>query len=319
MDAGGPEQDAKIFHAFYSFCKFSRIYDVRVFTKYSFSIETLEPVESVYFDYPDTSSVAYCCGSSAPSTETTLQQQQAQESQALQNDFNKQFGEQQNFVQNFLKPQLESMYLNPTGFGATALADLDANLVNTTGAQAANARQAANASFATNNMAGLPSGVEQAIQSQINSAAGNTVASGKTQIQLANQQYKNQQQMTALSGLQNIPGMLGAAPQVGGLLTGANQAAFGEAKTIYDQNQAGNFWGNLGQGLLGGAINAGAGILTGGLSNILQGNPFMGPQAQAPTDTSWMPSNATMGQPYYPGGAPTGPSGVFGSVPGAVT
>jgi hypothetical protein len=238
----------------------------RIFTRHSFNIETLEVIESVYFDYPDHLPIAHCCGSGPSQAEQTAQQQAAAESQALFQNFQTQFGEQQNFVNNFLKPQLESMYLSPQGFGATTLADLDANLVNTTGAQAANARMAQNASFDTNNMAGLPSGVNAAIQSQINSAAGNTVATGQNQINLANQQYKNQQQMTALAGLQNIPGMLGASPQVGGLLTGANQNAFNQANITNQQSIAGDFWGNLGQGLLGGLINGAAGVLTGGLT-----------------------------------------------------
>ncbi len=210
------------------------------------------------------------CGSGPSQAEKDAQAQSAAESAAMFKDFQTQFGEQQGFVNNFLKPQLESMYLSPQGFGATALADLDANLVNTTGVQAANARQASQAQFNTANMAGLPSGVEQAIQSQIGSAAGNTVAQGSNQIQLANQQYKNQQQMTALQDLQNIPQLMGMSPQVGGLLTSANQNSFKQADTINQESIAGDFWGNLGQGLLGGLINGAAGVLTGGLTSLGQ-------------------------------------------------
>jgi hypothetical protein len=240
------------------------------YRSYSFDIETLEPLEFTIFDYPDSGPVVRLCGSGASQSETTAQQQTAAEAQTLQNDFNVQWGEQQQFMNNLLLPNLRGMYTDPIGFGASAIADLDANLVNTTGIQAANAKQASQAQFGTANMAGLPSGVEQAIQSQIGSAAGNTIAQGSNQIQLANQQYKNQQQMYALSALQQIPGMLGGAPQVGGLLTGANQASFGMASTIQQQNQAGDFWGNLGQGLLGGLINGAAGVLTGGLTSLGQ-------------------------------------------------
>jgi hypothetical protein len=222
------------------------------------------------------------CGSGPSQSEITQQQQAAAESAALFNNFQSQFANQQNFLTNFLEPQLKSMYENPTGFGPVALADLDANLVNTTGTQAAGARQASQAAFDTQNMAGLPSGVEQAIQSQIRSSAGNTIAQGSNQIQLANQQYKNQQQMTALSGLEAVPVMLGMSPQVGGLLTGANQNAFNSANTINQQSIAGNFWGNLGQGLLGGLINGAAGVLTGGLTGLGQ----MGGGSAAALDAS---------------------------------
>jgi hypothetical protein len=248
------------------------------------------------------------CGSGPSQAEQTAQQQAAAESQALFTQYQQQFGQENSFVNNFLKPQLESLYTNPTGFGAAALADLDASLINTTGAQAANARQAENANFATNNMAGLPSGVNAAIQSQINSAAGNTVATGQNQINLANQQYKNQQQMTALSGLQNIPAMLGASPQVGGLLTGANQNAFNQANTINQQSIAGDFWGNLGQGLLGGLINGAAGALTGGLTTMGQIGGTMFSMAGGGQ------GNANLGNPGFTG-APVASSPIPDSIP----
>jgi hypothetical protein len=248
----------------------------RVYTKYSFDIESLQPLESVYFDYPDSGPWVHLCGSGPSQAEQQAQQQASMESGQLLADFQTQFAEQQGYLNQFLVPQLQSMFLNPQGFGPTAMADLEASLVNTTGAQAANAKQNSQAAFATNNMAGLPSGVEQAIQSQISSAAGNTVATGTNQINLANQQYKNQQQMTALAGLQNVPQMFGMTPGTGGLLTGANQNAFNQANTINQQSIAGDFWGNLGQGLLGGLIGGGASLLegglTGGFTNMLTGN-----------------------------------------------
>ena len=258
------------------------------------------------------------CGSSAPQSETTAQQQAAAESQGVWNDFQTQFATQQSFLNNFLQPQLETMYTNPSGFGATALADLDANLVNTTGAQAAGARQASQAAFDTQNMAGLPSGVEQAIQSQIRSSAGNTVAQGSNQIQLANQQYKNQQQMQAFQGLENLPQQFGMSPQTGGLLGGLNQLSFNEGNTIFNQNQAGNFWGNLGQGLLGGLINGGASLLTGGLTGLGQIGNMGAPGGNAAAAAM----DAAAGGGYGAGnvavndaGAPSGGYGI-GSVPG---
>lgn len=239
----------------------------RIYVHYSFDIETLQPLESVYFDYPDSAPLVRLCGGPS-AAEQNAQQQAASESLMLQNDFVSQFSEQQSFLNNFLTPQLKSMYENPTGFGPVAIADLEAQLVNTTGAQALNAKQSSQEAFATQNMKGLPSGVEQAIQAQIDSAAGNTVAQGNLNIGLANQQYKNQQQMTALAGLENIPQMLGMSPQVGNLLTNSNKNSFDQAHTI---NQEGSFGSNLLSGVLGGLINAGVGFATGGMSTLMQG------------------------------------------------
>ena len=160
-------------------------------------------------------------------------------------------------------------------------------------------------------MAGLPSGVEAAIQSQIGSSAGNTVAQGLNQINLANQQYKNQQQMTALSGLQQIPGMLGMSPQVGGLLGGINGLSFNEGQTIYNQNQAGNFWGNLGQGLLGGLINGGASLLTGGLTGLGGAGGMSAAMLDQSAGGGYGAGNVAVND----AGAPSGGYGI-GSVPG---
>jgi hypothetical protein len=237
---------------------------VRVYVHHSLDIETLKPLESVYFDYPEGATLVRLCGGPSQA-EINAQQQAAAESGQLLADFQTQFAEQQGYLNQFLVPQLQSMFLNPQGFGPTAIADLDAQLVNTTGAQALNAKQSSQEAFATQNMKGLPSGVEQAIQAQIGSAAGNTVAQGNLNIGLANQQYKNQQQMTALAGLENVPQMFGMSPQTGGLLTGANQNSFNQARQIAQQ---GNFWGNLGQGLLGGLIGQVPGLIAGGFGNL---------------------------------------------------
>lgn len=202
------------------------------------------------------------CGPSQ--AELTAQQQAAQESQDLQADFKSQFKEQQGLLNNFLIPQLEGMITNPQGFGATALADMTSNLVNTTGQQALNANQQANANFDTNNMAGLPSGVQQVIKAQIGSGAGNTIASGENQIGLANAQEKIQQQQFGYQGLAGAEQALGAAPQTGGLQLSANENA---SKQAYQIAQQGSWW----QPIVGGLVSAGLGVATGGASLLAQG------------------------------------------------
>jgi len=238
---------------------------MKIITSITWNMETLEVVAREDFDYEGPLEL---CGPSQ--AQYTAQEQAQSEATSLQNDFNTQFGEQQGLLNSFLIPQLEGMINNPQGFGAPALAAMQSSLVNNVGAQAANATQSANASFDTNNMAGLPSGVEQAIKAQIASGAGNTVAQGANQIQLQNAQEKLAQQQFGYQGLAGAESALGAAPQTGGLAISANQNSANQANTIA---QAGNWW----QGMLGSAIGAGLGIATGGLSTMASGaGSFLG-------------------------------------------
>ena len=199
------------------------------------------------------------CGPSQ--SESTAQAQSAAEASSMMADFTQQFGEQQSLLNNTLIPQLEGMISNPQGFGATAIADMNANLVNTVGQQALNAKQSSAQNFDTNNLAGLPSGVQQVVQSGIASGAGNAIASGSNQIQLANSQEKLQQQQQGLSGLMSAESALGAAPQTGALAENAKNSAFSQA---YSMQQQGNWW----QPILGGVLNSGLSLATGGLGNL---------------------------------------------------
>lgn len=205
--------------------------------------------------------------------EYTAQEQAAQESTMLQNTFQTQFGEQQGLLNNFLIPQLQGMITNPAGFGPAGLADLTSQLVNTTGAQAANAKQGAQAQFDTNNLAGLPSGVKEAVMSQIASGAGNQVASGQTQIGIANAQLKSQQQQFGLQGLAGAEQALGQVPQSGQLMLGANQNSAQQAQAI---SQQGNMWQNILGGVVNGVVGAGMGLATGGLSTLFSGGGGIG-------------------------------------------
>lgn len=248
----------------------------RITTRITWDMNTGEVCEHSWYLYPADSPMALCCGGGPSREEKAAQKQAAEESKLMEDTFKTQFGEIQGFVNNFLAPELKKAYMNPTGYGADAIAAMERDLVNTSGIQAANARQQAKASFDTNNMAGLPSGVEQVVQSQINSASGNQIAQGVNQIELADAQAKFIQKQNAMSGLMAIPGMLGAAPQVAPLLTPANQNQFKQADIINQEAMAGDFWGNLGAGLLSGVIKGGLNFATGGFSNMLKGLPFMG-------------------------------------------
>jgi hypothetical protein len=277
---------------------------MKIIHKISWDIATGTELERDDFFYEG--SLELCGPSDA---QKTAQEQAQSEANTMQADFSSQFKEQQGLLNSFLIPQLEGMISDPQGFGATAIADMNANLVNTTGAQALNATKAANASFDTQNMAGLPSGVQQVIKSQIASGAGNEVAQGTNQIQLANAQEKLQQQQFGLQQLPGAEAALGAAPQTGQLSISANQNSANQA---YQMAQQGTWW----QGLLGGALQAGLGFATGGLSTLASGagGVFSGGSVGGQSDPALGTPSYMNNGPVPTLSAPQGPGG-FGTVP----
>jgi glutamate dehydrogenase/leucine dehydrogenase len=169
----------------------------------------------------------------------------------------------QNVLHGFLLPQLEGMVTNPQGFGATAVSDMNAALMNNVATQWGSARQQANQALATQNAAGLPSGVGAVINSQLGSSAAGEVAGGMTNIQLANEQAKLQQQQNALSMVPGTVQLLGALPQSASAMLQANQNRFGQQ---YQMAQQGSQWMNILGGVLGAGTQAGLAALTGGAS-----------------------------------------------------
>jgi hypothetical protein len=240
-------------------------------TRIVFDIATSEILERDQCPYEGAWEL--CCGGGATSQETSLQAQSAAEATQLQTDFNNQFADQQGLLKSFLIPQLEGMITNPPGFGATALADLNAQLVNNVAGQTANLRQEAQQNFGTNNMAGLPSGVQAVANAELGAQSAGAIEQGSSNIGLQNAQLQAQQRLFGLSGLQTAESALGAAPQTGSLMLRANQNSFNQASTIQQQNAAAGSWWKP---IVGGLIGAGAGILTGGLSNLTSGLGFMG-------------------------------------------
>lgn len=197
-------------------------------------------------------------------------EQQQNFNQQLMQIYQKQFAEQESIL-NTLRPQLEEMAKNPQGFGATEYAALQSKIVNDVGAQYSNVAKSAAREFATTNEAGLPSGVEAQVQSGIAAEAAGQVAGQSTNLAIANEQLKQQQQQFGLGNLQNLRAGLGSERVATGgqSLTGL-QNQFNQATTVYDQ---GGLWKNV----LGGVIGAGTSFLTGGLSNILGGGSFLKP------------------------------------------
>lgn len=193
--------------------------------------------------------------------EKQAQAQSQQESQYLQSMMQTQFKEQQGLLNNVLIPQLTQMAQNPQGFGAQALAAMQSQMINTVGSQLSSQEKSLNNQFATQNMAGLGSGVNVALQAGLAQNAAGTEAGGLNQIAIQNAQLKNQQQQFGLQGLAGATSLLGAAPQSAGLGLQANQNNFGQSYQIAQQ-------GNLWQNLLGGVLGAGLNFASGGMSNL---------------------------------------------------
>lgn len=206
----------------------------------------------------------------------------SQESSFLMNMLQTQFSEQQNLLTKVMIPQLQGMATNPQGFGAQAMANIRAQTVQTIGSQLATQRQALQQQFATQNMAGLGSGVQAAISAQLGAGAVSEEASALQQQQIANAQLKAQQQQWALGTLGQIEPQLGAAPQAAGLLSSNLNNQFQQA---YTMSQQGGFWSNLARGALSAAGTAFLGPL-GGMAGNWLGNIITGAPTAASTATN---------------------------------
>jgi hypothetical protein len=200
--------------------------------------------------------------------ETTAQSLNGWETSVMQSWMMNQFTEQQNLLTKTIIPQLTQMATNPTGFGASALSAMKSQLQDTLGTQLSSQQQSLQQNFASQNLAGLGSGVEQATSAMLGSQAASSLASGNEQINIANAQAQMQQQQFGLQGLMGAESALGALPQSAGLLGQLGGQQFSQA---YNMAQQGSLWQNI----LGGVAGAGLSALTGGLSNVFQGGSFL--------------------------------------------
>lgn len=195
---------------------------------------------------------------SGPSSEEqTLQAEQAQQVQQEISQQKEQYAESQQLYAT-LAPALEEMMKNPTGFSAAELADLNASNINTTGAQYANVQKQVNLRNSSENMAGLTSGVAAGETAALQGAAAGTVASNATNIQLQNEQLKQQQKQNATSELLALQsGQGGMAIGIGNTENTAQNNAFNQASTMQQKS------GQLMNSILGGVMGAGAAFLGG--------------------------------------------------------
>jgi hypothetical protein len=190
--------------------------------------------------------------------EYNLQQEQAAETKAYVAQQSTLFSESQ-ALQATLTPMLEKEISNPTGFTPQQMADLNANNINTTGAQYANVQKQLNATNASSNMAGLTSGVGAAETAALKGSAASTVSLNAQSTQLANAQLQNTNKNIAqqqLVGMQS--GMGSQAISQGSLENQSNQSTFNEANTIQQQNNS-----DMLNSVLGGAVGAASGAAFG--------------------------------------------------------
>jgi len=205
--------------------------------------------------------------------EKAAQAQSAQESKYLQNMMQVQFKEQQDLLNNVLLPQLKQMATDPQGFGAKALADMQSKLISTVGSQFASQEKGLQERFATQNLPGVGSGVQEALRANLAQGAAGQEAGGLMNIDLANEQLKEEQRMAGISGLAGASTLLGQAPGSAGLALQANDQNFQQS---YQMAQQGSLWQNL----LGGVIGAGLNFASGGMTGLFGGGGSgMTPQA----------------------------------------
>jgi hypothetical protein len=192
----------------------------------------------------------------AAAAQMSMANTMASQSSAMLGIMNKQMANYQN-VFNYLMPQYKNMINNPQGFGAQALSLMKGSVINTVGTQLAGQQQQLRQQFASQNMAGLGSGVQAAISSNMAQQAAGSEASALSNIDIQNAQLKAQQQQYALGGMAQLgAGAGGMATQFGGMgmqgMQGAMQGYQSAFQNQYTMQQQGNFWSNLAMGALGG-------------------------------------------------------------------
>lgn len=202
-------------------------------------------------------------------------QQQQQFATTLQTLFQNQYA-QASASQQYLLNRLSGVFARANagqGFGNNELATLRTNNQEDTANAAQQATQATARRLQQLSGGGtLPSGAAGQILGQANTAVANQGAAGLRNINLANSQLARQ---TATNTAGQLAGLTGQGLQAaGGLLggtVGQGSNAYGAIEQAYKPS---NFWGNLGQGLLSGGLNALSGGITGGISSL--GNIFKG-------------------------------------------
>jgi hypothetical protein len=234
--------------------------------------------------------------------------------QQLQGAYTTQFRHMQGLLNNVIVPGLTQMFQNPQGFGTAGLAAMKSQLQNTLASQYTSQLQGLQQQFASQNMAGLGSGVQEALQANMAQQTSGEFASGLENINIQNAMLQNQQQQFAAQGLMQADQLYGQMPQSAGLLMQGLQQQFNAADIL---NQQGTFLSNFAAGVLGGFGPVGqglAGAIQPGSSPLLPGEggmPSWGNYVGMSPETGNLVSSGEsqiMGGFFAPGGifGPTG-------------
>lgn len=202
------------------------------------------------------------CGPSG--SEKSLANEQAGFAQTLQSDYNTQFANQANVLQelnNSLSPILNAGP-NQQGFSASELAAMNTNAINQTGANYANAAKAVGGQLAgRGDSSGLESGVDQQIKGTLASQAAGTLSNTENAITQANYQTGRANYENAVAGANALAGDYNPTG-FGNLGISGNNSAFGEANQVQTQKNQEQ------QAIAGSIAGVGMDALTGGLSSF---------------------------------------------------
>lgn len=202
------------------------------------------------------------CGPSEQQKEIAAQEQNFEG--VLQSNYNSRFAAQTSIINQLTQALSPIVAAGPDqlGFTAAEAAALNTQAINSAGAAARNAQQAAGLQPAASSSTGLTSGIQKAIRSGINS----TIASG-----LANTQ-ENIVQADDTQGLKNYQGAMGGFRALSGnngplgpsALSGLSDSAITSGKNAFGSATQINTENNAALATLGGLTSA----LTGGFGNL---------------------------------------------------
>jgi hypothetical protein len=206
------------------------------------------------------------CGPSGQ--EEVLANQEGTLSTALMNAYNERFASQNDIlkqVQDSLG-QLKSGNF-PPGYSPSVMSALQTNVLNQVAGATRSAQQAAANAFAgKGGGAGSPltSGVQQQIQGEIASSGAVQQADLLNALNIKSYDVGRENLIASISGLNTLAGE--EAPiSYAGAASNANQAAFGQAKTINQQKN--QMWADIAGGVTG-LAKAGLGVLSGGATAV---------------------------------------------------
>lgn len=215
--------------------------------------------------------VAGCKGASA--AQDSLASSQTNFYNTLSSDYNTQFANQSSILgalNNSLNP-IVAAGPNQYGFSGAQTAGLNAQAIQGTGQQYANASKALGAQQAAQGGGNsyLPTGAQGAQQAALASASASQASNELLGIQQVGYAQGNAQYNAAIGQLGSVASQYNPTG-FAGQATGAGSAAASEQNLITQENNAASPW-NLVGGILGGAASAGLDAFTGGLGGSLAG------------------------------------------------